>query len=242
MNQLLKHIFKLFLLAGIMLWLFFPSIAFANFDEPQDPGDSIVHRPFFSGVEFSLDYGKLITYPSKFENKLEGGVSLRFFQRLALAGEYGHATLDPLKAYDNVNYYTIQGNYFRAGFDYYMNIDQKNFIYFGARYGSSKFEDNGEFVIGSEFWGNYQDGFGSQNLMASWGELVFGTETKLMIGKPDSKFQIKNLFMGWNLRFRILGTFENREVIKVYAIPGYGRTADKTIPAINFYVKYRIGT
>ena len=242
MEPLLKRIFRKF------PWMAFWSLLACSYaghamaGEPQVPTDSIVHRPFFSGIDLSLDYGKLITYPTNFESKLEAGASLRFLQRLAIVGEYGTATLNPQKAFDNVTSYTIKGSYMRAGLDYYLPIDKKNSIYFGLRYGSSAFEDKGEFVIDSEFWGNYQDGFGSDGLSANWGELVFGTETKLAIGKPNARFQVKGLLLGWDFRFRILGEFVNREPIRIYAIPGYGRTTDKTTPALNFYLKYRIGS
>jgi hypothetical protein len=160
---------------------------------------------------------------------------------LVLAGEFGYAVLDPLKAYDNALYYTVEGMYWRAGIDYYMSLDAKNFYYVGFRYGSSQFEDRGQFLIDSEFWEDYQDEFGDTDLTATWYELVFGTETILQIGQPDSKIYINKLFLGWKFRFRILGNFENREPPGIYSIPGYGRTFDKTIPAVNFYLKYRFG-
>jgi hypothetical protein len=151
------------------------------------------------------------------------------------------ATLDPLKAYDNAIYYTIEGSYFRAGLDYYLSVDLRNFLYFGFRYGLSQFEDRGKFLIESEFWPDYEEEFGDAGLTASWYELILGSETRLQIGQPESKIYIRNLFLGWKFRFRILGQFENREEPLIYAIPGYGRTFDKTIPAVNFYIKYRLG-
>jgi len=207
-------------------------------EEQEEPD---IPPKFFSGVEVWIDYGKLLTLPTKFENKYEGGVNLRFFERMIIAGEFGYATIDPLKAYDNALYYTVNGHYYRAGLDYYMELDPKNFYYVGIRYGSSQFEDRGQFLIDSEFWEDYQDEFGSSDLQATWYELVFGTETILRIGTPTSKIHIDKLFLGWKFRFRILAKFENREVPSVYTIPGYGRTFDKTVPALNFYLKYRFG-
>ena len=202
---------------------------------------TVVKKKLFSGVEILVDYGKLLLIPSKFESKMEFGVNLRFFERIVLAGEYGIATIDPLKAYDNAVFYTVEGSYFRAGLDYYLSIDKKNHLYFGYRYGASQFEDKGKFLIDSEFWPDYEEEFGDAGLTASWSELVLGSETQLQIGKPESKIHIQNLFLGWKFRFRILGQFENREEPRIYTIPGYGRTFDKTIPALNFYLKYRIG-
>ena len=209
--------------------------------EEEGEEEIIEPKKFFSGAEIYIDYGKILTLPTKFESKYEGGLNLRFYERLVLAGEFGYATLNPLKAYDNALYYTVEGMYWRAGIDYYMTLDAKNFYYVGFRYGSSQFEDRGKFLIDSEFWEDYQDEFGDTDLSATWYELVFGTETILQIGQPDSKIYINKLFLGWKFRFRILGNFENREPPGVYAIPGYGRTFDKTIPAVNLYLKYRFG-
>lgn len=256
----LKYIFKFILGRFLMLTLtvcLFNHLAFSQTDSvsreevhPPDeqviatdtvPEELKVPPKFFSGVEIILDYGKILTLPTKFENKYEGGINLRFYEKIVFAGEFGYAKIDPLKAYDNALYYTVEGTYLRIGLDYYLALDAKNFFYGGVRYGMSQFEDRGQFLIDSEFWEDFQDEFGSTDLSATWYELVFGTETILQIGKPDSKIHINKLFLGWKFRLRILGNFENREPPGIYTIPGYGRTFDKTIPALNLYLKYRFG-
>jgi hypothetical protein len=78
----------------------------------------LVPSRFFSGFEVYMDYGKVLTLATKFESKYEGGINFRFYGRYILAGEFGYAILDPLKAYDNALKYTITGSYFRAGIDY----------------------------------------------------------------------------------------------------------------------------
>jgi hypothetical protein len=202
--------------------------------------DSLVTKKFISGLELVIDYGKILTLWTNFESKYEAGINLRFYERIVLATEFGYAELNPLKAYDNALYYTVTGSYARAGLDYYTSYDPKSFYYAGFRYGKSFFEDEGAFFIDSEYWEDYQEGFGSSDLTASWVEIVLGTETFLKFGKksedPKSKFLI-----GWKFRLRILTDFENREEPRIYSIPGYGRTFDNVVPAVNFYIKYRFG-
>ncbi len=251
----MRSIFKYSILLGLSGLL--AVIVWPAFGQP-DPLDSLSPSPdaplpqsldtattgkkkFLSGVEISVDYGKLLLIPSKFEDKMEFGLNIRFYEHFILAAEYGMATLDPLKAYDNAIYYNVKGSYFRGGLDYALPVDTKNSLYFGFRYGASQFEDRGKILIDSEFWPDYEEEFGDADLTASWYELIFGSETQLLIGKSESRIFIQNLFLGWKFRFRILGTFDNREEPRVYAIPGYGRTFDKTIPALNFYIKYRFG-
>jgi hypothetical protein len=111
----------------------------------------------------------------------------------------------------------------------------------GLRYGMSTFSDEGEFLIESDYWEDYQDGFGSENVQASWMEIVIGTETFLNLGKKKKENPKSRLILGWNGSLRILADFTNREDIPIYSIPGYGRTFNNVTPALNFYIKYRLG-
>ncbi len=203
--------------------------------------DSVVSKKFLSGVELKIDYGKLLLIWTDFETKYEAGINLRFYERIVLATEFGVAELNPLKAYDNTLFYTIQGMYGRIGLDYYMAYDPSNFYYLGVRYGMSSFEDEGAFLLNSEYWADYEEGFGSKDLMASWAEIVLGTETFLKIGKKAKERGNSKLLLGWNARLRFITDFENRENPPIYAIPGYGRTFNDVAAALNFYIKYRLG-
>lgn len=206
-----------------------------------DMNDSLQNKKLFSGLELIVDYGKILTLWTEFESKYEAGINLRFYEKLVLAAEAGYAELNPLKAYDNALYYTVKGSYARLGLDYYTAYDPKSFYYAGFRYGMSFFEDEGLFLIDSEYWEDYQEGFGSTDITASWVELIVGTETYLKIGKKVDEDPRSKWLFGWKFRLRILTDFENREEPLIYSIPGYGRTFDNATPAINLYVKYRFG-
>ncbi|NJN25419.1 MAG: hypothetical protein HC819_05320 [Cyclobacteriaceae bacterium] len=216
----------------------------------KHPGISAVSNPIdttvlkkrtFSGLELVVDYGKLLLLWTEFESKYEAGINLRFFERVVLAAEFGHAELNPLRAYDNALFYTVTGNYARLGLDYYTAYNPTSFYYAGLRYGMAGFEDAGAFIIDSDYWEDYQEGFGSKNITATWGEVILGTETFIYLGKKDPDAPFSPLLLGWKFRLRFIGEFENRENPRIYSIPGYGRTFDSIVPAINFYVKYRIG-
>lgn len=203
--------------------------------------DSLEKKKFVSGVELSIDYGKILTLWTEFESKYEAGINVRFYERIVLAAEMGYSELNPLKAYDNALYYTVTGYYARLGLDYYTAYDASSFYYAGFRYGMSFFEDEGLFLIDSEYWEDFEEGFGSTGITASWMEIILGTETFLKIGKKKTDRPKRKLLLGWKFRLRILTDFENREEPRIYSIPGYGRTFDQVIPALNFYVKYRFG-
>lgn len=203
--------------------------------------DSLLKKKLISGVELAVDYGKIMTLWTDFELKYEAGINVRFYERFVLATEFGYSELNPLKAYDNALYYTVKGAYGRLGLDYYTSYDPSSFYYAGFRYGQSFFEDEGLFLIDSEYWEDYQEGFGSTDITASWFEVILGTETFLKIGKKQTEDPKSKLLIGWKFRLRFLMDFENREEPRIYSIPGYGRTFDNVVPAINFYIKYRFG-
>ena len=203
--------------------------------------DSTYKKKFISGVEIKVDYGKLLMAWTKFETKLEVGINVRFFERLVLVTEVGSMVLNPLKAYDNAVYYTVEGQYARVGIDYYTSYNPKSFYFAGLRYGMSNFRDEGEFLIASDYWEDYKEGFGSENVTASWMEFVIGTESFLSFGKKKKENAKNRLLLGWNGSLRFITDFTNRDEIPIYSIPGYGRTFNKMTPALNFYVKYRLG-
>lgn len=185
---------------------------------------------FRSGIQFYVDYGKLLTYFSQYESKLEGGAGVVVLKRFLFNAEYGTAVLEPAETFKNVSEYKAEGDYYRLGLDYIFALNENNFLNLGARYAMCNYSDEGVFLIGSELWEEYQGAFGSNNLQATWGEIVMTSETRL-----SDRF-----FLGIKARLRLLIDSDERQDIPVYAIPGYGRYFDKSIPALNFHLKYKI--
>ena len=189
--------------------------------------------PFIQCIDFSIDYGKLATALfTHFESKYEGGGCILFRKNIQLAVDVGYAELHPQNAFKNATSYTIQGKYGRIGLDYFINYDRANHLFFGLRYGKSTFEDKGVVEIASSVGERFQTSVDRKALTASWFEVIGGSETKL--------FKKSDLYVGMLLRWRRQHKFENFEPIPVYAIPGYGRTVDKTVPALNLYIKYKL--
>jgi hypothetical protein len=202
------------------LWLIIGSPVFAQETETK--------AEFFTGLDLSLDVLKLTSLATPFELKFEGGAKVLLFNTAGLAFEYGYGKLEPQRAIKNGDY-TSEGTYFRAGLDLQTAMDPKNTIYFGMRYGQSQFEDRGSYEVTGQIEQNFIETFDRRNLEADWFEVLIGSESEVA----------RNLFFGAKLRLRILGSYDQFEPIDVYAIPGYGRSFDKTIPAGNLYVKYR---
>ena len=206
----------------------------------QDSGsdqssDSTIFTPRrFLSPSLYLDYGKLLSLPSDFEQKYEGGIELLFLERLPVIVEVGRATLTPSGAYTNGTYQS-EGTYFRVGTGYSSQLTPKNRISLTARYASSTFNEDGRIFIESA--SGTQDIFTQvierKNLTASWWEIVFYSDQRLL--KKSDLFSV-----GLNLRLRILQRYDQQEEIDVYAIPGYGRSFDRTIPVANLFFKINL--
>ena len=212
MKQKLKHIFKI-----AIITVFLPLKVMAQEETTENR----------TSIDISLDYLKLVSLFVDYETKLEGNLGFVFHRNFHLALEFGYAKLEPDDAYDNGRYKS-EGIYGRAGLDYLLEINTKNYLLVGLRYGKSFFDDQVIAEFGSALFNPYVET--RDNLEADWFEFVMGSETLIA----------RNLFAGWKFRIKVLNNFDNPGMVNVYSIPGYGRTIDNTVPNINLYIKYLI--
>lgn len=190
-----------------------------------------VQMPTLSSLAFLFDYGKLAGLGLNTESKYELGVQLELKNKWVVIGEFGIGILTPENVYVNTNYES-KGSYYRLGLGYKIDMNQKNNAFLSVRYGASKFEDKGLVKIqsASGLYNEYQDPFDRKGLSANWFEVVLSTETRLW----------KSLYAGMHIRLRMMNDYDEFAPIDVYSVPGYGRTIDKSIPALNLYVKYAL--
>ena len=177
---------------------------------------------------FYLDYGKLFTIPMDFETKYEGGLELLFRDKFPLILVIGQANLKPEGAYSNGTYES-EGFYYRVGAGFVSQWKPKNKIGISLRYASSVFTERGRIFIESPSGSqnDFVQNINREDLKANWYEVVVYSDRKL-----------SDLFsIGLNLHLRILGNYDEQKGVDVYAIPGYGRSFDKTIPAANLFLK-----
>lgn len=186
---------------------------------------------FISGVGLGVDYLKLPTFFLNNETKYEGSFEIIFKNHYVVSLEAGHASYTSKRSYKNAPDYEVRGNYARLGLDYTAEFNPQTNIYIGLRYARSQFEDHGIFIISNELFNERRETIDRTGLEAAWFEVVVGSEQQMG----------KNFFVGGTFRLRFLNDFENFEPIPVYNIPGFGRSHDSTVPALNLFVKYRIG-
>ena len=142
--------------------------------------------------------------------------------------EVGSATLNPNQAFSNGTYES-SGIYYRIGTGFYSQFTPDNKLGLTFRYGSSTFDESARITIESSSGtqGTIIESFARENLSATWFEAVIYSDRK-----------INNLLtVGINIRLRILNSYDQQSPVDVYAIPGYGRSFDKSIPAANLFLK-----
>jgi len=190
-----------------------------------------IKYPLLSGLAIYFDYPKLFSFFTEFENKAEVGLETQLFKHIILRTELGRSRIHPVNFYTNANY-EVSGNYFRVGAAYTKQLGGTGRLFLGFNYGSSFFDDKGNIQIESpsELFSPFEERFRRTGLRGDWFELTFGTESHLG----------KNLYFGFIARLRKLNSYDSFEELDVLSVPGYGRTFDSSIPAINLYLKYRV--
>jgi hypothetical protein len=183
----------------------------------------------FNRFEISLDYLKLLTFAFPEETKLEAGIGFISKVNIGVNVEVGYGEKTPEDFYKNADY-KVYGYYGRAGLSYYYPFNPDvNFI-IGVKYAMSQYQDEAVFSILSSMWDDFNGEFQRTDLEASWVEFILGSESSWK----------GNLYFGFTFRLRFLIQADNFTTFEVYSVPGYGRTFDNFVPALNLYVKYYI--
>jgi len=192
----------------------------------EQPEDSVNQSTI--NLALIIDYVKLLTIPSSFEKKFEGGIEILLKQRISLLAEMGTASITPSDAISGD--YEANGLYYRLGVGYTKNRTAKNKIGIYALYGTSTYDETINYRLESP--SGTQPTFSSQitrpNLSATWWELMLYTDQKLN----------ELITIGLNIRYRQQISAERFTPIDSYAIPGYGRVFDNSVPAMNLILKF----
>ena len=182
------------------------------------------------------DVGKGIESAFGKQIKWEFGIGLLVLENYHFVIEYGFGRLNPESVINNGSY-TSEGNYYRFGFEYVFTISPKRYLSTGIMYAQSNFFDYGTVLIESDLWDDINETFERSDLSANWLELIVNTEAPLV--KVEEGF-FSNFYWGLRLRLRILTSDIAQPDFDIFAIPGYGKTYSRVVPAVNLYLKYRI--
>ncbi|MEM9831647.1 MAG: DUF6048 family protein [Bacteroidota bacterium] len=168
--------------------------------------------------------------------------------------EYGWVELSRTSVSDAVNIadnpfeYTSQGSFFRIGPDVNLLINQKrsNFradgdiIFFGLRFARAQLSDALNFETqdavtdpdgnNNAFWPAQEITIQNSDKVATWFEMTAGMKVQLY----------RNIFLGYNLRFKFARNLLNDPALIPYEIPGYGFGSRDEQFRFDYYLFYRI--
>ncbi|WP_143304606.1 DUF6048 family protein [Chitinophaga vietnamensis] len=186
------------------------------------------------GLRIGVDVSRVVNaifYP--YRKEITVVADARLNPRLYAAFEGGYATTP----YSDSSYtYKGNGAFVTLGIDYNFLKRQypseKNMFFGGIRYGFSHFNyEIPTYTISNSYWGDKIKGsYPKTNANAHWIELVLGLKTEVL----------KNFFLGWNIRERILLNSVKTDEITPLTIPGFGRGNKRSVFDVQYTVSYVI--
>ncbi|HEY6082781.1 MAG TPA: DUF6048 family protein [Chitinophagaceae bacterium] len=131
--------------------------------------------------------------------------------------------------------YNSSGYFGRLGVDYNFlkpaYAHETTIIYGGIRYGMANMNYAiPQYQITDSTWGNVTGSLPQRAVTAFWIELVVGMKVEV----------VKNLFLGWSMRPRILLSQNLGTLVRPYIIPGYGKGVNNAVFDFNYSVSYKI--
>ena len=234
------------------IWLFYISFLVIHFSSKAQNENELVYNDTIVNISdslkkknyalrFGFDPLKIaLSQTDKNYSGFEVIGDLNFFENLFLSIEFGRE--DKTKQSEKINF-TTTGSYIKLGADYNMYKNWKgmnNHIYIGIRFANSihKQRVNSFFLRNSDFlWGNELITSGTgiglrENLNASWIEFVTGIKVQVL----------KNIYMGFNVRFNRL--FNDKKPLNFdnLYIPGFNKKTDENIfgAGFNYTISYSI--
>ncbi len=196
------------------------------------------YRP--SSLRIGVSANDLVrTITNNRDARYHGQVDIAF-GRFMLVGEYGVAetTLEFNPDRTALPFtYEGEGSFFRVGVDVNLLKNRETGRYdvedgillFGLRYARASIDDRLQFEEADPFWGTTIITQQNEGLSAGWVEMTAGVKVEI----------IKNIFLGYNLRFKFARGFSDDPELFPYYIPGFGRSDREEQFGFDYYVFYR---
>jgi hypothetical protein len=123
-----------------------------------------------------------------------------------------------------------RGFFMRLGADKNFYSEFNDVVALGARLGFSSFDRSVPFIsVDENYWGGYTGSLGGESFFSQWAEVVIVLKTEIF----------RNIFLGWNLRGKImLFSPEDKNMNERY-IPGFGAGDANSAASFDFYIYYR---
>ncbi len=163
------------------------------------------------------------------------------FGRFMLVGEYGVANTTQQNNPDLLatSYtYDSQSSFFRVGVDVNLLKDREandydaagSILLFGLRFARAQINDELSYELIDDIWGTTVLTQQNDGLAATWAEMTAGVKVEVF----------RNVFLGYNLRFKFAQGYSDTPDLLPYFIPGFGRSNRVQRFGFDYSVFYRI--
>ncbi|MGL5318111.1 MAG: DUF6048 family protein, partial [Bacteroidales bacterium] len=162
------------------------------------------------------------------EVALELGIKNKYYPIIELGMGYAN-----INSEEGFTFKAKPSPYARIGLNYAIMEKNNNAFFVGIRYGYARVNyDIYNVTQGSDYWGESQVvDITGQKASASYAQGVAGLRVNLL----------KNLFLGWDVRYNILITSSKLKESRVWFIPGYGINNNNSGGALfQFNVTYKL--
>ena len=230
----------LFFLSG--WWLLGVGCVYGQDPAPEDTTvrQKTDYRP--SALRVGVALNDILRTVSNGQDTRYSGQADLAFGRFMLVGEYGvvetsqenNPEISSVPAFT----YESQGSFFRAGVDVNLLKDRERNTYdaqddvllFGLRFGRAQTDDQLEFQTDDPVWGTTTATQENNGLATTWVEMTTGVKVEV----------VKNVFLGYNLRFKFARNFSDEPTLLPYFIPGFGRSDREERFGFDYSIFYRI--
>ncbi len=237
--MILSRSLHVFVFLGLSALLLGSGVSYAQTEADTTAQKAFNIRP--SGLRIGVTLNDLIrtaTNAADTRYSFQGDLA---FGRFMLVTEYGVANTQQQNNPDRLASpytYDSQGSFLRVGIDVNLLKDREvndydaagSILLFGLRFGRAQINDQLSYELVDPLWGNSALTQENNGLVATWAEMTAGVKVEVF----------KNVFLGYNLRFKFAQGFSDQPTLLPYYIPGFGRSDRPERFGFDYSIFYRI--
>lgn len=226
--------YKIFCLSFSILYLLvFSEMHAQQSRQPQPPAAVVDSSAVFNGIFVSTDLAGPVMYAfnqEKLQTELaiQAGFKNRFYPVIELGVSKAEIESD-----EGFTFKAKPSLYFRTGLDYALVRKQGNMFFMGLRYGVARSNyDIYNITQYNDYWGETQVvDILNQKATAQFAQVVAGIRVKI----------IKDLYLGWDVRYNLLFSTTKQANSRMWFIPGYGiNNNNSSGTMMQFQITYKL--
>ncbi len=222
--RMLRYLFINIVLIGITVSAF----------GQQKNETSLIDSKEFTPIGFTLGVNLATPLNSFFDNSRTG---VSFFTRINLFDDWffnGEVGYENVSSNTDVLNYQSNGTFLKVGGEKNILSKKKSLtdnIFLGFQYGVAVQDQKASSIlIENGYWGDYMGSVNSEVVHTHWLEFSAGPRVELL----------RNIYFGWKVHIRAAVYKGGQDMLKPYAVPGYGNGDRKVNGGLSYTIEYMI--